>query len=210
MWRVLWLSVALAGFWGPWLSLPPAALQLNAYELAEWVTFLPAVRWEGVPLNRLAFLGVSAGLAVLWALSATGAGWRGRALAAMPMGLCVWATLPYYPYILNAYAEPEFQLQFWVASSVGLGAGAWLMLAWGAHAQRLAHFLQLGMAGLTAFWAARALALALPQAQALLPSWGAGWGAALCLVALLALMVQAGLQLTQKAALTQQGGFGGR
>ncbi len=196
-----WLGLALVGFWGPWLSLPPAALQLNAYELSEWVTFLPAVRWEGVPLNRLAFLAVSTCLAGLWALSATGAGWRGRALAAVPVGGCVWATLPYYPYILNAYAEPEFQLQFWVGVGTALSAGAWLVAARGARAERLADGLQVGLAALALTLTGRALMLALPQAQALLPGWGVGWGAVLCGLALVGVGLSAGWRLTQKKPL---------
>lgn len=193
-----WLVLALVGFWGPWLSLPPAALQLNAYELSEWVTFLPAVCWEGVPLSRLAFLAVSACLAGLWALSATEAGWRGRVLAAVPVGLCVWAALPYYPYILTAYAEPEFQGQFWVGVGTALSAGAWLVAARGARAARLADALQVAVAALALGLAWQALLLTLPQAQVLLPGWGVGWGAVLCGLALVAVGLSAGWRLTQR------------
>lgn len=204
--RATWALLALAGvgFFGPWLSLPPAALQLNAYELSEWVTFLPAVRWAGVPLNRLSFLAVSAALAWLWAFSVTGAGWRARALAALPLGLCVWAVLPYYPYILTAYAEPEFQGQLGVGLVTALGAGAWLLAARGRAAARLASWLQTGVAGTAAGWALNALMWTVPQAQALAPGWGVGWGAALCVLALLMCAV---VPLTQKAASASPGGF---
>ncbi len=43
-------------------------------------------------------------------------------------GLCALAVFPYYPYILTAYADPEFGAQFWTAlaaAAVGLLAG-WL------------------------------------------------------------------------------------
>lgn len=128
--------VALAGYWLPWLAGPAAALQLNAYELSEWVTFLPGVFIGELPFGRLSFLLPSACLAGLFAIAAARArqapprGWLGAWWPEGPLGwglvalagLCVAAVFPYYPYLLTAYADPAagFQMQFYVAVAATL------------------------------------------------------------------------------------------
>ena len=64
------LALAWIGYWGPWLDHPAAALQLNAYDLAEWITRLPEVRAGTLALSRLDFLLPLACLSVLTALVA--------------------------------------------------------------------------------------------------------------------------------------------
>lgn len=190
------LLVGWLGFWGPWLAHPAAALQLNAYELSEWVTFLPAVRSGEVPLNRLAFLIPSACLAVLCALAVRAAGQadghrpRHWLPALLPDTLTGWvllgaaalsalAVFPYYPYILTAYADPEFQSQLLVALLTVLGLGIALLLPDDANA--LARIAVAVIGGAYSVWA---LAVLWPAAFALLgASWTLGWGWAALLFA---------------------------
>ena len=138
------LALALIGYWAPWLAGPAAALQLNAYELSEWLTFLPAAQSGALPIDRLAFLLPGACLAGLLGLAAgefdgRPAG-RGRLAAWLPgnwvgwgllalAGLCALAVFPYYPYFLNAYADPEFSLQFWAACVTAAGVPLAIALA---------------------------------------------------------------------------------
>lgn len=184
------LCLGWLGFWGPWLAHPAAALQLNAYELSEWVTFLPAVQAGQVPLNRLAFLAPSACLAVLCALAVRGAGaapgagrTRGWLGALLPDSLLGWLLLglaalsamtvfPYYPYLLTAYADPEFQGQLVVAGLTTLAAGVALLLPDDANA--LAQIAAALVGGVLSVWA---LVTLWPATLELLgPAWTLGWG----------------------------------
>lgn len=69
--QIVALALTLVGYWLPWLAHPTAALQLNGYELSEWVTFLPGVRDGTLPLSRLLFLLPLGCLALLLGLAAT-------------------------------------------------------------------------------------------------------------------------------------------
>lgn len=122
------LGLALLGYWAPWLAHPAATLQINGFELSEWITFLPEARDGSLRVTRLDFLIPLACLALLLGLaSRAGAphpgGWLWPRLPASPLGwglltlalLCCAALFPPYPYILTAYREPEFQLQFFLA-----------------------------------------------------------------------------------------------
>lgn len=186
------LFLALLGFWMPWLALPAGALQMNAYELSEWVTFLPGVFIGELPFNRLTFLIPAACLTVLFALAAartrntstkswirailpqTWPGWGLLLLAA----LCLSAVFPYYPYILTAYQDPEFQMQFFVACVATLAVPLALLLPRdvGLLAQIMLAIIGLGYST----WAMWQL---WPVASELLRNaWPLGWGWLLTLV----------------------------
>ncbi|MGQ0600767.1 MAG: hypothetical protein ACT4QE_03620, partial [Anaerolineales bacterium] len=138
------LLAVLLGYWMPWLALPAAALQLNAYELSEWVTFLPSVQLGEVAFNRLSFLIPAACLALLFALASAQMRSPSRRIifAIWPDSILGWALLvcaglsvaavfPYYPYVLTAYKDPEFQTQFFLACAVVLGIVlAFIMPEW--------------------------------------------------------------------------------
>jgi hypothetical protein len=180
------LALALFGFWQPWLALPAGALQLNAYELSEWVEFLPGVFTGALTFDRLTFLIPSACLTVLFGLAAARArraaprdwlsalwpdsalGWGLLILA----GLSVAAVFPYYPYLLSAYADPEFQAQFFLACGALLAVPLSLLLP-----DEIAALVQITLAviglGVSA-WAWWAL---WPVASELLRvTWPPGWG----------------------------------
>jgi hypothetical protein len=187
------LLAALLGYWMPWLALPAAALQLNAYELSEWVTFMPAVQLGEVPFNRLSFLIPAACLALLFALASaqTRNPKRRSVLAIWPdsiwgwallagAGLSVAAVFPYYPYILTAYKDPEFQIQFFVACAVVLGiALAFVAPEWlNGLAQIALAVIGIGFS-VWALWSLSPLAAELMRAP-----WPVGWGWPLTLAGL--------------------------
>lgn len=195
------LGLALLGFWTPWLTNPAAALRLNAYELSEWVTFLPGVRSGELPLSRLAFLLPSACLAGLFGLAAAvapggGAGARrpeSRRTRSwlrdiLPDSFAGWLSLglavlsaatvfPYYPYILSAYADTEFQLQFVVACGSLAAVVLGLILP-----SEVSALVQLGLALAGGLFSFEALWTLWPVASDLLgAAWviGGGWAAVL-------------------------------
>ena len=184
-WRVwtwdtgLWTALALLGYWSPWLSLPPAALRLNGYDLAEWITFLPGVRDGSLHLNRLSFLMPLACVALLLGIASARFPWRSPIRwGLLLLGLAsAYNVFPAYPYILTAYADPEFQMQFSVAciAVVALGLSAFLPAAWLTAPQ-------IGLA-LTGAWygAASLLALRPAAAELMAEPWpvGIGWAAML-------------------------------
>ncbi|MGH2522685.1 MAG: hypothetical protein ACRDH2_09315 [Anaerolineales bacterium] len=133
------LGLALFGYWTPWLTHPAASLRLNGYELSEWVTFLPGVRAGALPLSRLAFLTPLACLALLLGVAAfrfrqpgpPRRNWLLTLVPDSPWGggllfaalLCCVTVFPPYPYLLTAYADPEYRLQLLVAIVTLLGLG---------------------------------------------------------------------------------------
>jgi hypothetical protein len=198
--RNIALLLALLGYWLPWLALPAVALQLNAYELSEWVTFTPSVQLGEVPFNRLTFLIPAACLALLFALASaqTRNPKRRSVFAVWPdsiwgwallagAGLSVAAVFPYYPYILTAYNDPEFQTQFFVACAVVVGiALAFVMPEWLNGLAQIALAL-IGMGySIWALWSLLPLAAELIRAP-----WPIGWGWPLMLAGLGAVVVGA-------------------
>jgi|GEM_PF-712776 len=191
LFRLQTLSVLLAlfGYWAPWLTHPAAALRLNGYELSEWVTFLPGVRDGSLPFNRLAFLIPLACLALLLAIAAS----RFRPTATPPTSswlrpkwpssvvgwvllvlalLCCYTVFPPYPYLFSAYADPEFQLQFFVALATLFGLILTLYLPVG-----LNSVLQILLAGLGGAYGLWTLLAVRPVASALLNApWAIGLG----------------------------------
>ncbi|MCS6909370.1 MAG: hypothetical protein NZM11_02200 [Anaerolineales bacterium] len=180
------LVLALFGYWQPWLALPAGALQPNAYELSEWVEFLPGVFTGALPFDRLTFLVPCACLTVLFGLAAarvrraaprdwlsallpdSALGWVLLALA----GLSVAAVFPYYPYLLSAYADPEFQAQFFLACIALLAVPLALLLP-----DEVAGFVQIALAvtglgfSIWAWWALWPVASELMRV-----TWPPGWG----------------------------------
>jgi hypothetical protein len=109
-----WLGLALAwsGYWAPWIAHRAAALNLNGYELAEWITFLPGLRDGSLRLGRLDFLLPLSCICLLTALAAwltpNLPGWARWAATAVAF-LGAFAILPEYPFILTAHADPELR-----------------------------------------------------------------------------------------------------
>jgi hypothetical protein len=109
---MLWLGLALAwaGYWAPWIAHRAAALNINGYDLGEWITRLPEVRDGSLRLSRLDFLIPLAAISLLTALAA---GWArsrwARWLACLLALLGSVLILPEYPFILTAHTDPELR-----------------------------------------------------------------------------------------------------
>jgi hypothetical protein len=186
------LALALIGFWMPWLTHPAAALRMNGYELSEWVTFLPGVRDGSLPFNRLSFLIPIASLALLFAIAAARARpenvrtrrrpWMIALLPTSPLGwgllflslLCSVIIFPPYPYLLTAYADPEFRLQFIIACATILSIGLILYLPDETFGDVLQIFLAL-LGGGYAGWTALALWRVLLELFHIRWALGLGW-----------------------------------
>ena len=105
------LLLLWTGYFGPWVGHRAAALSMNAYDLAEWVTFLPGVRAGTLPFGRLHFLAPLALAILLTALFALRLnGMRRWILIAFAFvtGLLL---LPGYPFILFWRDDPHVQSQ---------------------------------------------------------------------------------------------------
>ncbi len=176
MTRILFLWLALIGFWLPWLARPASALQLSAYELAEWQMFAPQVLFGGVGLSRVSFLAGAAALCVAFGAPA-GWAWRERrwgelVLIATGAALAAGTALPYYPYVLSAYQDPEFATQFWMTvAAVGLaGILAVLPERWASTGAMVA-------VGFALWWPLSALLTLHPIAESILAGpWPIGPG----------------------------------
>ncbi len=186
--RTLSVLLALIGYWTPWLTHRAAALRLNGYELSEWVTFLPGVRDGSLPFNRLAFLIPLACLALLLGIAASRfrptapspsswlrAKWPRSVIGWVLLGLavlCCYTVFPPYPYIFRAYADPEFQLQFFVALATLFGLILTLYLPVGLNT--VLQILLAGLGGAYGWWTLLAVR---PVASALLNApWAIGLG----------------------------------
>jgi hypothetical protein len=212
------LLLALFGFWSPWLQHPAAALHLNAFELSEWVTFLPGVRAGALPFGRLSFLVPSACLAVLFGLAAartshpawTRTARLGRWRALLPatgwswvlLGigvLCSFAVFPYYPYLVlvaRDFFNPdyqEFQLQFVVAGAALAGVFVAVILP-----GIVKTFMQMTLALIGAGFSAWALWSLQPVASELLNApWGVGYGWAAILLGFAGVLIAGWRQIFQ-------------
>ena len=117
---LLWM-----GYCGTWVKHSTAALTMNAYDLADWITFLPSLG-EGSPfVGRLHFLGSLALIIVLTTAWAVGSQRRRWALVLSALGLLMM--LPGYPFILWYRTDLQVQAQIglWVAT-----LGISLLVGW--------------------------------------------------------------------------------
>jgi len=136
------LALGIGGGFAPWVYRPPVALQLTPPGLAEYVKFLPEMRFGLLPIQRLYFLlplvvaayGLSL-LAVNRQMQLPPAGHRLLRLLVLPAALNLLSPIWAPSRLLNA----EFRLQTFVAAgAIGLALLAWLFralplryLAWG-------------------------------------------------------------------------------
>ncbi len=197
------LGLALLGFWLPWLAPDSVGLQLNGFELSDWVMLSPDVLYRAYPLSRLSFLAVTACLTVAFGLALgrarLGRGWRvwfsrpGTWALAAGLAASFFTTLPYFPHALIGWREPEWQRQWLVAigalglALVGVVAPGWLA--------------RLGLVGLAvagAWLAYQAWMLTQPLAQGLIGSAPTGIGWLLCLAGWAGSLLVAAFDLGQE------------
>lgn len=115
-WALIGIALALFGYWQPWIPHRDAGLALSAWDLAEWVKFLPAWRAGTLAIRRewlyLPLIAAALTLTlVALRLRSRPARWALRLLA---MALCL-LVLPAYTLILTAYRGGEGQGQFFLS-----------------------------------------------------------------------------------------------
>ena len=103
------------GCFGPWVYHRSGALSLNAYDMAEWITFLPQVRSGSLTVGRFHFLGLLSLTTVLTAAWALGSPRRWWALALSVLGVVM--LMPGYPFILWYRTDYGVQVQLGLATA---------------------------------------------------------------------------------------------
>jgi hypothetical protein len=138
----------LIGYWAPWVGHPAAGLVQNAFDLSEFVKFLPQVKSGSEPVLRWLFFLPLSTVALslsIWAttegrLCSSSLGTRWLRLPLVGVGLLLLIILiPPYPYTPDRLLGGEFRertilaLVSWVAFLLTLvGVGGWLTRRWGA------------------------------------------------------------------------------
>jgi len=119
------LFAAWIGIWGTWIPAEAASLRQNAFDLAEWATFLPEVRSGAlntipdilrlsVALITIATAGRSRDIGNVWVR------WAVRFVCIL-RGLLL---LPPYPFVLQLWNSESYGLRFVIAGIALIGVGA--------------------------------------------------------------------------------------
>jgi hypothetical protein len=192
------LVLAAAGYLGPWVAHPTAALTLSGPDLGEFVKFLP----EGAPQGRQFFYAPAAAVAVAGALVAAVYPWGIR------LPLLFLALLMSVQLLPPAWSVPALLSSEFRAQAIALG-GCWLLLAAHGWLGRLSPrwigaglALTSAVAGALAAWQ---VARVRPAIAAVYSASGAlqpvGWGLILCLAGL-GLVAGVGLAMALQLART--------
>ena len=112
----LGITLALVGYWGPWVNHKTAALVLSGLDMAEFVKFLPGVQaGTEFVIRELFYLPVLAA-ALCLALMGSNRSWHyplwARTIMVMVAIVLAIIVLPPYPFILQALSSDEFRRQF--------------------------------------------------------------------------------------------------
>lgn len=108
--------LALVGYWRPWIPHKAAGLALTAWDLTEWVKFLPAWRAGTLNVQREVFYLplIASGLALALMAPRLRSRLARWALWALGGILCL-LVLPAYELLFTAYRGGEGQSQFFLA-----------------------------------------------------------------------------------------------
>lgn len=121
--RGLWLAGLLLmwlGFFSPWLGNPAAALRVNGYDLAEWMSFIAEVQQGLVATNRVQHLWPLALLCMLTVLLAWQTGLWGRLALLALAGAGLLSLLPGYPFVL--YWREDATVRLMIVTALVAGA----------------------------------------------------------------------------------------
>ncbi len=170
-------TLAVAGYFGPWIAHASAALAWNAFDLFDILRVLPEIETLTLPVNLYALRLPAVGLAVLLPLLLLDARPVWRWGAALLGALLVVNVLPPYALIRTAWRMPGWRVPFWWGVSALLALVA--LAGWGSrwrHA-RQRHWLTLAwllLIGLPAFITFPRLLPALSSLYAapVSPGWG--------------------------------------
>lgn len=125
---ILMVALILFGLYGylqPWIIAPAGSMSLNAYDLAEWASLIPAQRSTSPPLAVPLLLRLQP-LILSLLLSIIASGRRGLALSAAAICLLAIAQLPPFEFIYDIN-NLNYRQQF-VLAAVSLLAGLGLVL----------------------------------------------------------------------------------
>lgn len=138
-------ALAAAGYFGPWIAHPTAALAWNAFDLFDILRILPEIETLALAVNLYALRLPAVGLALLLPLLLAEARPVWRWGAALVGAALLVNTLPPYAVIRTAWRAPGWRVPFWwgvggllaLAGLTGFGPRlrdarwrAWLALAW--------------------------------------------------------------------------------
>jgi len=116
----LGVTLALIGYWGPWVNHKTAALVLSGLDMAEFVKFLPGVRAGTEFMIRELFYLPPLCTALCLALMGSNRHFRyplwARAIMVIIAIVLAVVVLPPYPFILQALGSDEFRRQFSMAA----------------------------------------------------------------------------------------------
>lgn len=118
------LLAAWIGIWGAWIPSQVGALRQNAFDMAEWATFLPEVRsgtLNVIPdILRLSIALIT--IAVAWRslkIERVWLRWGIRFACIVPSLLL----MPPYPFVMQLWGSESYGLRFTVASFTLIGVG---------------------------------------------------------------------------------------
>lgn len=130
-WLLVFLAVALVGYFSPWISRQPysAALNWNAYDLYDAVMRLPEIESGAIAVNLQTLRAPLLGLAFLLVFHLAGSDFRTRFCGTLFGCVLALITLPPYPLILTAWHTPGWSVPFWWAVGTALFclAGLWFL-----------------------------------------------------------------------------------
>ena len=119
------LLAALVAYLQPWIIAQAGSMSLNAYDLAEWASLIPAQRGTSPPLAAPLLLRLQP-LILTLLLSLIASGRKGMALSAAAICLLAIAQLPPFEYIYDIN-NLNYRQQF-VLAAASLVAGLGLLL----------------------------------------------------------------------------------
>jgi hypothetical protein len=113
-------ALLLIGHFAPWAAHKTAALTLSAHDLAVFTNFTPGA---GIFLNEWFYLPLWSA-AILLAMFAAMRGWLARILIGLISLAIASLGFPTYPQVLDAFGDPNYQLQFFITLAVMLSVVA--------------------------------------------------------------------------------------
>ncbi|MFN7208793.1 MAG: hypothetical protein ACK4P1_00175 [Aggregatilineales bacterium] len=142
------LFIALIGYYVTWINNPAAALSANAFDLAEWVGLIPAVRYAEPPMSApFALRAALVCLAWLFALRSAASERLGARIGLGGIALALAVSLrPPIAFFRGETADPNYR-QLAALCLIGLiGVGAFIGLGGRGRARRLWLWLALPIA----------------------------------------------------------------
>ena len=170
--KLIGLTMMWLGYFLPWVPHRAAALNMGAYDLAEWVLLLPQVQDGSIAISQLNFLAlISLAVVLTFEVSLQGGLWRWLLIV---VGLAIMMMVPSYPAILYFNTDSTVQLQI----ALVCGTLTTIISVWYWRDRRWMKLLQGIATALVGYGALRALLLIRPvvgNLYGIIPGIGLGW-----------------------------------